>query len=184
MKNVISGYVTDLQNVIDIEGGNAFILRYGVGNKYVIDIGRRRKLTFLSKEMHLILHAGNDYVIETLKPGELDLCDHIKIRGYKCRSLNYSDRINNYKEKLALYDTGIGIFSENGYVIQKHRWHLLGASSEVLVVPCANTLDAFEFGVDYDFIGRYRELIDKFLTEPENYDQNYDALWFKAMDKF
>ena len=184
MKKVISGYATDLQNVIDIDGGNGFLLRYGVGNKYVIGIGRNRKLAFNSKEMYLIFHIDNDYTIEKLEPGELDLCDHIRSKGYKCRSLKYSDRINNYKEKLMLYDTGIGIFSENGYVFQKLRWHLLGATFEILVVPVRNTMDAFEFGVDYDFIGNCRELIDKFLTEPENYENNYDALWFKAMDNF
>ena len=83
-----------------------------------------------------------------------------------------------------IYDTGIGVFSENGYVFQKLRWHLLGATFEILVVPVRNTKDAFEFGVDYDFIGNCRELIDKFLTEPGNYENNYDALWFKAMDNF
>lgn len=67
-------------------------------------------------------------------------------QGYECRSLNYSDHINDYKEKLSIYDTGVGIFTENGYAFQKLRWHLLGASFEVLIVPCQNTPDAFEFG--------------------------------------
>lgn len=181
---VISGTVIDLQNVLDIDGGNAFLLHDGIGNRYVIDIGRRRKLTFLSKEMYLIIHVNDDYVIGKITPGELNLRDHIRSKGYECRSLNYSDHINDYKEKLSIYDTGVGIFTENGYAFQKLRWHLLGASFEVLIVPCENALDGYEFGTDYDFIGRYRGLIEKFLTEPENYEQNYDDLWTKAMDNF
>ena len=181
---VISGTVIDLQNVLDIDGGNAFLLHDGIGNRYVIDIGRRRKLTFLSKEMYLIIHVNDDFVLERIEPGELNLREHIRGKGYECRSLNYSDHINDYKEKLSIYDTGIGIFTENGYAFQKLRWHLLGASFEVLIVPCENALDGYEFGADYDFIGRYRGLIEKFLTEPENYEQNYDDLWTKAMDNF
>ena len=68
---VISGTVIDLQNVLDIDGGNAFLLHDGIGNRYVIDIGRRRKLTFLSKEMYLIIHVNDDYVIGKIAPGSM-----------------------------------------------------------------------------------------------------------------
>ena len=56
---VISGTVIDLQNVLDIDGGNAFLLHDGIGNRYVIG---------------------------KIAPGELNLRDHIRSKGYECRS--------------------------------------------------------------------------------------------------
>lgn len=183
MKSIqaLAGRTTDLQNVITIDRGNVFLLRCGKRDStYVIDIGRRRKLTYMAEEMHLILHIKDRYEIEKLEPGETNLIDHIRSKGYKCSVQNYYDHVNNYKEKLLIYNTGFGMFTENGYAFQILKWTLSGAFFKFMIIPCGKPLDELEFVADYDFMGRYRKIIKKFLTEPENYAQNYDELLSKA----
>ena len=182
---VVAGRTTDLKNVIDIDRGNVFLLRCGKRDStYVIDIGRRRKLTYLAEEMYLILHVKNQYEIERLEPGETNLVDHIRSKGYECRTTNYCDHVNNYKEKLLIYNTGFGMFTENGYAFQILKWTLSGAFFKFMIIPCEKPLDELDFVSDYDFMGRYRKLIKRFLTEPENYAQNYDELLDKAEINF
>ena len=87
MKSIqfVTGKTLDLRNVIAIDGGNAYLFLCAtsdVGKKLVIDIGRRRKMPFYVKEMYLILHFKEHCEIERLEPGEINLCNYIRSKGY------------------------------------------------------------------------------------------------------
>jgi hypothetical protein len=185
MKSIqfVTGTTLDLRNVIAIDGGNAYLffcVTSDVGKKFVIDIGRRRKMPFYVKEMYLILHFKEHCEIERMEPGEINLCNYIRSKGYNCRSLDYCDDGRWYKENLFLNDNGFGVFSENGLAIQTRK--CFQDFYQVLIVPHRRQTDAVDFRVDYDFIDRYRDLIKKFLTEPDNCEQNYHELRLKAID--
>jgi len=143
MSKLLNGCAYDLEKLIRVEGGHAFILETGewletrddekllYDVEHYYDLGKQRILKISHKEAYLILilEKGTEQKMEILK---LDLSgckisDFLRGKGYKCNIIaEYGGRkgkdgnIHGFSDQtweMVLHERW-GIFSENGYALQ------------------------------------------------------------------
>ncbi len=146
MNNLLKGYTYDLEKLIRVEGGHAFILETGGSEKWdnethqnlaahCYDLGKQRILRITKKEAYLILilEKGTEYKMEIsrLDPSGCKVADLIREKGCHCCVIaEYGGKRGKdgivkgfigQTWEMAL-NKREGEFSEAGYALQYRGW--------------------------------------------------------------
>ncbi len=146
MNKLLNGYAYNLEKLIRVEGGHAYILGIGESEKRSIekhqydvehyyDLGKQRILKISRREAYLILllEKGTEQKMEIFKldPAGCKISDFLREKGYKCSIIaEYGGRkgkdgnIHGFLGQtweMALHRRR-GIFSENGYALEYVGW--------------------------------------------------------------